>query len=141
MQALPLLTMKFSMRKWIFLVPALAILLSRPQVVGRRRPDLSLLEFKAQREDELISVHARVKNIGAKTLPNVSILFRFIDTEGATVTTQRAELEATALESGQETEVEGQMKDAPRAVHVLVLATRTGGVDLRVENAGPFDIE
>ncbi len=109
--------------------------------VAKKRADIQILDFKAERADDLISVHAKVKNIGERTLQRVNIIFRFVDTERATVTTQRTALEKLELAPGEESEIDAQMQDAPRAVWVTILAERSGGVETRVAGDGPYTVE
>jgi hypothetical protein len=108
---------------------------------GKKRADIQILEFKAERGDDLISVHAKVKNIGERTLQRVNIIFRFVDTQHATVTTQRTALEKLSLAPGEDSEIDAQMQDAPRAVWVMILAERSGGVETRVAGDGPYTVE
>lgn len=115
--------------------------LSTGAAAGKKRADIQILDFKAERADDLISVHAKVKNIGERTLQRVTIIFRFVDTAKATVTTQRTALETLELAPGQESEIDAQMKDAPRAVWVMILADRSGGVETRVAGDGPYTVE
>lgn len=108
---------------------------------GQKHPDIRIVEFKAERTEDLISVHAKVRNIGERSLQRVNLIFRFLDTANATVTTQRTALETLELAPGQESEIDAQMKDAPRAVTVIVLADRSGGIDTRVADNGPYTVE
>ena len=115
--------------------------LSTGAAAGKKRADIQILDFKAERVDDLISVHAKVKNIGERTLQQVNIIFRFVDTQKATVTTQRTTLEKLSLAPGEESEIDAQMQDAPRAVWVMILAERSGGVETRVAGDGPYTVE
>ena len=116
-------------------------LLSTAANAGKKHPEIQLLDFKAERTDALISVHAKVKNTSERPLQRINLILRFLDTGNATVTTQRAPLDTLELKPGEESEVDAQMKDAPRAVWVLVLADRSGGIELPVADNGPYSVE
>lgn len=129
------------LRSFVAILTCVFLLTAGAAAAGKKRADIQILDFKAERADDLISVHAKVKNIGERTLQQVNIIFRFVDTQHATVTTQRTALEKLSLAPGEESEIDAQMQDAPRAVWVMILAERSGGVETRVAGDGPYTVE
>jgi hypothetical protein len=104
-------------------------------------PELQVLEMDVHREEGLIQLAAKVKNVTEKPLDGLNIIFQFQDGEGKTITTQRAVADEPKLAPDAVSNLEGQMKDAPEAVAMRVLAETKSGRQLRVGNNGPFPIQ
>ena len=98
-------------------------------------------EFVAHRDDGLITVDLRVRNSGPRPIRGLDVIFRFVDSGGSAVTTQRTTVDEPSLEPGSESTIGAQLKDAPRAVAVQILARDGAGAELNVINAGPFEID
>ncbi len=105
-----------------------------------KSPDVQVLEMTAQRENDLITIAARVKNTGLRPIRALNVIFRFADSSGTTLTTQRTRVDEAVLNPGEESLINAQMKDSPYAVNVVVLCETGEGSDLRVDNAGPFPV-
>lgn len=103
--------------------------------------EVQVVEMKFERADGLISVDGTVKNVSDHSLKALAVLFRFEDTADSAVTTKRFTVDEPELAIGAEAHIEAQLKDAPRAVQVHILAMTGAGADLHVRNDGPFPID
>lgn len=101
---------------------------------------LEVVELSARRQDGLILLDARVKNVGERPINGLMLVFRFEADANTVVTTQRQKADEPSLAPGEESELTAQMRDTPRAVQLEVGAF-SKGAEMRVGNSGPFPIE
>ena len=127
---------------WLIVLTTSLFVLAAPGSSSKPpQPDVEVLEASVVREQGLIQVDARVKNISKKPLKQLKVIFRFEADENTVVTTQRIGVDEAVLPPGDEGEIHGQLRDTPRAVQVRIGAVDTRGLDLTVKNSGPFFIE
>ncbi len=106
-----------------------------------RAPDVAVIEMAVKRQDDVITLDGKVKNVRRGAIAGLTMIFRFEDNDRRVITTQRLKIDEASLGSGEESEINAQLKDAPQAVQVRILSETGEGADLRVSNDGPFMIE
>jgi hypothetical protein len=107
----------------------------------RRPPDLEIVEVKAQRAQGRVTVDARVRNTSERVIRGLVLVFDFMATGKAVITSQKADIEERELEPGDEAAVQGMLVDPVRAVEYRVGAVDQNGRHLRVSRPGPHPIE
>ena len=103
--------------------------------------DVRVLETKAVREGDKISVDGKVRVTGEKPLRGLVIIFDFRSPEKEVVTSQRAIIDEDTLETGREGVFHSEMADSARAVRYTVRAFDMHEKELRVANPGPYPVE
>ena len=108
----------------------------------KKLPDLEVLELKVHRVEGKLTVDGRVRNSGEKTLVGVIVIFDFLATGKAVMTTQKTALDEETLPPGQEAVFQVQMVDPVRAVECrLGSAEDKSGRDLRLAKVVKVPIE
>jgi len=128
------------MRFWgiaVALVAVLAVAQQKP----RKPADVRVLETRARREENKITVDGKVRVTGEKPLRGLVVIFDFRSPEREVVTTQKTTVEEDTLENGREGSYHVEMADAARAVSYTIRAFDFHEKELRAENTGPFPIE
>jgi hypothetical protein len=103
--------------------------------------DVRILETKAVREGDRISVDGKVRVTGEKALRGLVIIFDFRSPEKEVVTSQKAIIDEDTLETGREGVFHSEMADSARAVRYTVRAFDNHEKELRVSNPGPYPVE
>lgn len=104
-------------------------------------PDLEIVELKVRREEKLITVDGRVRNISAKPMKGVVLFFEFLEADHKMISRMIAEVTKDAVPPGEDGAFETQMKDQSRAVAVRVDAEDIDGRYFKVDKPGPYEIE
>ena len=120
---------------------ALVAVLAVAQQKPRKPADVRVLETRARREENKITVDGKVRVTGEKPLRGLVVIFDFRSPEREVVTTQKTTVEEDTLENGREGSYHVEMADAARAVSYTIRAFDFHEKELRAENTGPFPIE
>lgn len=128
-------------RTLIGLAVLATLLFSGQQERKPRPPEIEILELKVYRTHESVTLDGRIKNAGEKPAVKVLLEFDFREPDHQVVTTRKGLIDEELLEPGQESVIQFQTKDVPRAVAVTVRARAEGIGELKLKNAGPFVIE
>jgi hypothetical protein len=107
----------------------------------RKPPDVEVLEATGRRSEGSVAIEGRVRNTGEKPIKGMILLFDFMASGRAVITTQKIALDDEILEQGKESVFRVQTNDPVRAVEFQINAVDGSGRDLRVAKAGPFAIE
>jgi hypothetical protein len=128
-----------------FVVIGLLVFASLSFPADRKRkskgPDLDVVELSCHRSGNEVYVDGRVRNTGDKNLERLVLLFDFIDTTGAVITTREGGIEEPVLPPDAEAEFHARIPDPIRAVKINVNAQNKGERELNVGRAGPYTIE
>ncbi len=119
----------------------LALFAATAQQKAGKPADVRILETKAVREGDKISVDGKVRVTGEKPLRGLVIIFDFRSPEKEVVTSQRAIIDEDILETGKEGVFHSEMADSARAVRYTVRAFDMHERELRVANPGPYPVE
>jgi hypothetical protein len=119
----------------------LALFAATAQQKAGKPSDVRILETKAMREGDKISVDGKVRVTGEKPLRGLVIVFDFRSPEKEVVTSQRAIIDEGTLETGREGVFHSEMADSARAVRYTVRAFDIHEKELRVANPGPYPVE
>lgn len=120
---------------------ALLLLTALPAQKQPKPPDIEVTEITVRREEGKVRIDGRAKNTGLKPLRGVLLLIDFLSSDKIPVTTKRGPINAEELPVGEETDFHLEVASPPRAVSVFLNSEDASGRDLRVGNAGPFNIE
>lgn len=124
------------------LVPLLVLAAGGQRRKPPKPPDLEVLEITVHRTTErTVEIDGRVRNSGEKPLQKITIRFRVLAPDNATLTTQRGALEPGILDPGEEAEFHWQMREPARAVAVLVEAVDLRDAELLIAKPGPYVID
>jgi hypothetical protein len=107
----------------------------------KKSSDVEILEVTAHRQEGRISLDGRLLGHRAKPIQGIVLLFDFLSSSAGVITTQKYPTGEQMLASGDEISFRAQLRDAPRAVRYRLNAEDWQGHELRVGNAGPYDIE
>jgi hypothetical protein len=106
------------------------------------KPEVQVLEVRAQRvESEKIAVDGSVKNTSGKLMKGLIVIFDFLSSENATLTSQRIQMADDVLTKGQASSFHAETLNPPGAVRYRLRAFDNVDHELRIGNAGPFPIE
>jgi len=108
---------------------------------AKKPADVEVLETRARRVDDKITLDGRVRFTGERPTHGLVIVFDFLSAEHAVVTTQQTQVADGVVRAGQEASYQTVLVDPARAVSYRVRALDTGERDLRVSNPGPYPIE
>jgi hypothetical protein len=122
----------------LFLLAALVLSLG---AAARKPADLEVVETKAHRVDDRITLDGRVRFTGVKPAHGLLIVFDFLSAEHAVVTTQKTQVADDVVRAGQEASYQTVLMDPVRAIEYRVRAVDTTDRDLTVSNPGPYPIE
>jgi len=104
-------------------------------------PDLEIVELKVRRDEKLITVDGRVRNISAKPMKGVVLFFEFLEADHKMISRMIAEVTKDAVAPGEDGTFETQMRDQSRAVAVRLDAEDIDGRYFNVDKPGPYEIE
>jgi hypothetical protein len=107
----------------------------------KKQFEIQVLETTARRAEGIISVDARVRNVGDRPIEELILLFDIMAAGEQVISTQKTPVDDEELAAGAETSVHVQMRDAVRAVSYRVNATDRAGHDFNVLKSGPYVIE
>jgi hypothetical protein len=119
----------------------LALFAATAQQKAGKPADVRILETKAVREGDKISVDGKVRVTGERPLHGLVIIFDFRSPEKEVVTSQRAIIDEDTLETGREGVFHSEMADSARAVRYTVRAFDMHEKELRLANPGPYPVE
>jgi len=107
----------------------------------RKPPDVEVTDAAGRRSEGSVTIEGHVRNTGEKPIKGMVLLFDFMASGRAVITTQKIALDDEILEPGKESAFRVQTTDPVRAVEFQLNAVDESGRDLRVAKAGPFPIE
>ena len=108
----------------------------------RKKPaDVEVVETRARRVDDKITLDGRVRFTGERPAHGLVIVFDFLSPEHEVVTTQKTQLADDVVRAGREASYQTVLVDPVRAISYRVRAIDGGDRDLNVANPGPYPIE
>ena len=127
----------------LFLLAAviLSLCASAPGQKKKKPSDIEVIETKARRVDDKITLDGRVRFTGERPAHGLVIVFDFLSPEHEVVTTQKTQLADDVVRAGREASYQTVLVDPVRAISYRVRATDAGDRDLNVANPGPYPIE
>jgi hypothetical protein len=120
---------------------ALSLLAGTEPQKGKKPPDVQVVDTKAVREGNKITVDGKVKVTAEKSLRGLVIIFDFRSPEKEVITSQNTMIDDSNMEPGREGSFHAEMADDVRAVRYTVRAFDAHEKELRVANPGPYIIE
>ena len=126
----------------LFLLAAVVLSLCASAPGQRKKPaDVEVVETRAHRVDDKITLDGRVRFTGERPAHGLVIVFDFLSPEHEVVTTQKTQLADDVVRAGREASYQTVLVDPVRAISYRVRATDAGDRDLNVANPGPYPIE
>ena len=119
----------------------LAVFTAGAQQKAKKGADVQIVETKAVRGINKISVDGKVRVSGEKSLRGLVIFFDFRSPEKEVITSQKAVINEDTMEAGQEGVFHSEMADSARAVRYTIRAFDNHEKELRVANPGPYPVE
>jgi hypothetical protein len=110
----------------------------KPQL---KNAEIEVIAPVVRREDRLITVDAKLKNVGEKPALKLVVIYEVLDPDNKVLTRQRGGIDARDLEPGEDAEISSQMSYHARAVQLQLTFEDGSGRDLVGLNAGPYTIE
>src|SRR3954468_7636456 len=105
-------------------------------------PEVELLEATAHRQDGMVTVDARVRNVGEKPINSCQLVVDFVGPDHKQViTTKRGHGQEALLDPGDEAEFHAQLEDPSRAIEFQINFEDTNGRYLRGDKNGLLPIE
>ena len=129
------------MRLFLLAAVILSLCASAPGQKKKKPTDVEVIETKARRVDDKITLDGRVRYTGERPARGLVIVFDFLSPERAVVTTQKTQVADDVVRAGQEASYQTVLLDPARAISYQVRAFDTTDRDLRVANPGPYPIE
>jgi len=106
-----------------------------------KTPDLEIVELKFSRDDKVIAVEGRVRNISAKPMKGIVLFFELLESDKKMISRLSAEVTKDVVEPGEDASFDTQTKDLARAVGARVDAEDVDGRYFYVDKPGPYEIE
>src|ERR1041385_2327673 len=100
----------------------------------KKPPDVTILECSGHRDNGRITLDGKVRNTGEKPIHGLLLLFDFLSSDKAVLTTQKGPVEDEMLAPGQESSFHLECEQPPRAVRYQLNAVDRAGRDLRIAN-------
>lgn len=117
--------------KYLLLLFAL-LLLPAPAQKKPKPPEIEIVSSRAARQDRVIAVDGRVKNVGEKSIRKIVVSFDFMGADDRVLTTKHAGIGQEELAPGEETDFSLQLEDTPKAAYFRVKMLEDGsGRELR----------
>jgi len=132
--------MKFALIGLLLLLATLSFPAERKRK-PKGGPDIEVVELSCHRSAGEVFVDGRVRNTSDKNLPEIRLLFDFVGTGGAVITTREGTVNDPVFEPDTESEFHARIPDPVRAVRLIVNAQTKGERELRVGKPGPYVIE
>ena len=129
------------MRLFLLAAVILSLCPSAPGQSKKKPGDVEVLETKARRVDDKITLDGRVRFTSEKPTRGLVIIFDFLSPEREVVTSQQTQVADGVVRAGQEASYQTELVDPVRAISYRVRAVGAGERDLRVANPGPYPIE
>jgi hypothetical protein len=105
-------------------------------------PEAEVLELSVKREETNVVIDGKIKNVSAKPIRGVVLLFDFLASDGKQVLTRkRGGIEEDPLGPGDEAEFHVQVPNPSRSVFLRLEVEDSNGKYYRTANAGPYTIE
>jgi hypothetical protein len=119
----------------------LTLLVTASAQKAKKAPDIEVMEAKARRGEDKISLDGRVKVSGEKPLKGLILAFDFLSSSGDVLTTQKQEISDDTLDRNEEAPFHSELLNPPGAIKFRIRAFDSSERELRSANAGPFTIE
>jgi len=129
------------MRVFSITLLLLVVFTAGAQQKAKKGADVQIMETKAVRGINKISVDGKVRVSGEKSLRGLVIFFDFRSPEKEVITSQKAVINEDTMEAGQEGVFHSEMADSARAVRYTIRAFDNHEKELRVANPGPYPVE
>ena len=108
----------------------------------KKKPaDVEVIETKARRVDERITLDGRVRFTSEKPAHGLVVVFDFLSPEHEVVTSQKTQVADDVVRKGREASYQTVLVDPVRAISYQVRAFDGGDRELSVGNSGPYPIE
>ena len=104
-------------------------------------PDLEIIELKFRRDDKVISVDGRVRNVSAKPMKGILLFIELLESDQKMISRLTAEVTKDLVAPGEDASFEAQTKDLARAVGARVDAEDVDGRYFKIDKPGPYQIE
>jgi len=115
--------------------------LSANQRQKGKTPDVTVVEAKAHRVEEKVTVDGKVKVTAERPLHGLVLAFDFLDHDNAVLTTEKAQLSEDVLPPGEVPTFHAATLNPPGSIKFKVRAYDGSDRELRIAGAGPFIIE
>jgi len=120
------------MRVFSITLLLLVVFTAGAQQKAKKGADVQIMETKAVRGINKISVDGKVRVSGEKSLRGLVIFFDFRSPEKEVITSQKAVINEDTMEAGQEGVFHSEMADSARAVRYTIRAFDNHEKELRV---------
>jgi hypothetical protein len=106
------------------------------------KPDVQVVEVRAQRlEAGKIVVDGTIKNTSGKLMKGLIVIFDFLSSANATLTSQKIQMADDVLTKGQESSFHAETLNPPGAVRYRLRAFDNVDHEVRIGPTGPYPIE
>ncbi|WP_321475837.1 hypothetical protein [uncultured Paludibaculum sp.] len=102
---------------------------------------LNVVEFKAARREDTILLDGKFKNDGENAIRNAVLVIHFMGPGKQVVATRKADLDATDIEPGEETEISLETPFPARAISIRLECQTRLERWIELTRNGPFPIE
>ncbi len=128
-------------KQFLGVLGAAAVLRCAQNKKPPRDPDIEIVRIASTRQDGRIVYEGAFRVSGPKPITGLVLELAFFESRGAMVSMQKIQLEAAALQPGEERQFDVQGKDVPRAVRFVVSATDAKGRELFVAGVSPYPLD
>lgn len=108
---------------------------------GKKPADVEVVEAKARRIEDKVSVDGKVKITGEKPLHGLVLAFDFLDHGNTILTTEETEVSEDTLNNGETPSFHAETFNPPGSIKFKMRAFDAGDKELKISGAGPFIIE
>jgi hypothetical protein len=108
---------------------------------GKKPADVQVVEAKAHRIEEKVSVDGKVKITSEKPLRGLVLAFDFLDHGNAVLTTEKDQVSDENLAPGESPAFHSETLNPPGSIKFKIRAFDRAEKELRIANPGPFIIE
>jgi hypothetical protein len=136
----PVTLMLMNRRAAVVVVAAPLLVFAQPNRKEREANKLEVTQMRCARDQGKITLDGEVRNVGARRLAKLVLVFSLLDADRKTISRRRGAADEAWLDPGETSAFHFYIPDHARAVEILIEAEQRG-MEMDVAKPGPYPID